>query len=145
MSNWKSAISRDCSRPARRLGGRRTFAEMYGRFAPHTAIDITARAVRPPFEPVLSENTGTLKRGVIAPLGIPVAAGERLFTRHLYLDPFRERAADTIQPDVCHGRQRRNAQDSHDGEAHYMPPGTMRARCWEPWPHFMAQRPTLRY
>jgi len=84
------------------------FIEMHGRFAVHTAIDLCHRLApyRPGWfeEPVPPENTRALAevRRAVAPLGIPVAAGERLFTRFLFLDLFSERAVDIIQPDVCH-------------------------------------------
>jgi galactonate dehydratase len=104
------------------------FVEMHGRFAPHTAIDMCHRLApyRPGWfeEPVPPENTQALLevRRAVAPLGIPVAAGERLFTRHLYLDLFRERAVDIIQPDVCHvGGIAEMRKIAAMAEAHYMP------------------------
>jgi len=104
------------------------FVEMHGRFAPHTAIDICHRLApyRPGWfeEPVPPENTQALLevRRAVAPLGIPVAAGERLFTRHLYLDLFRERAVDIIQPDICHvGGIAEMRKIAAMAEAHYMP------------------------
>ena len=84
------------------------FIEMHGRFAAHTAIDLCRRLApyRPGWfeEPVPPENVHALAevRRAVASLGIPVAAGERLFTRYLFLDVFKERAVDIIQPDVCH-------------------------------------------
>ena len=75
-------------------------------------------------EPVPPENTfGLLEvRRAVAPLGIPVAAGERLFTRYQYLDLFRERAVDIIQPDVCHaGGLAETRKIAAMAEAHYMP------------------------
>lgn len=58
----------------------------------------------------------------VAHLGIPVAAGERLFTRHLYLDLVRERAVDIIQPDVCHaGGIAETRKIAAMAEARYMP------------------------
>jgi len=104
------------------------FVEMHGRFAPHTAIDMCHRLApyRPGWfeEPVPPENTQALLevRRAVAPLGIPVAAGERLFTRHLYLDLFRERAVDIIQPDICHvGGIAEMRKIAAMAEAHYMP------------------------
>ena len=104
------------------------FVEMHGRFAPHTAIDMCHRLVpyRPGWfeEPVPPENTQALLevRRAVAPLGIPVAAGERLFTRHLYLDLFRERAVDIIQPDICHaGGIAEMRKIAAMAEVHYMP------------------------
>jgi galactonate dehydratase len=102
--------------------------EMHGRFAAHTAIDMCHRLAtyRPGWfeEPVPPENTQALLevRRAVAPLGIPVAAGERLFTRHLYLDLFRERAVDIVQPDVCHaGGIAETRKIAAMAEAHYLP------------------------
>jgi len=104
------------------------FIEMHGRFAAHTAIDLAHRLApfRPGWfeEPVPPENTHALVdvRRAVAPLGIPVAAGERLFTRFLFLDVFRERAVDIIQPDVCHaGGLAETRKIAAMAEAHYMP------------------------
>ncbi len=104
------------------------FIEMHGRFAVHTAIDLCHRLApyRPGWfeEPVPPENTRALLevRRAVAPLGIPVAAGERLFTRFLFLDLFSERAVDIIQPDVCHaGGIAETRKIAAMAEAHYMP------------------------
>ena len=104
------------------------FIEMHGRFAAHTAIDMCHRLApyRPGWfeEPVPPENTRALLevRRAVAPLGVPVAAGERLFTRYLYLDLFRERAVDIIQPDVCHaGGIAETRKIAAMAEAHYIP------------------------
>ena len=104
------------------------FVEMHGRFAPHTAIDLCHRLApyRPGWfeEPVPPENTQALVevRRAVAPLGIPVAAGERLFTRYLFVDVFRERAVDIIQPDVCHaGGLAETRKIAAMAEAHYIP------------------------
>ncbi|HEU4390191.1 MAG TPA: mandelate racemase/muconate lactonizing enzyme family protein [Blastocatellia bacterium] len=104
------------------------FIEMHGRFAAHTAIDMCHRLA--PFkpgwfeEPVPPENSQALLevRRAVAPLGIPVAAGERSFTRYLYLDLFRDRAVDIIQPDVCHaGGIAETRKIAAMAEAHYIP------------------------
>jgi galactonate dehydratase len=104
------------------------FIEMHGRFAPHTAIDMCHRLApyRPGWfeEPVPPENVAALAevRRAVAHLGIPVAAGERLFTRFLYLDLFRDHAVDIIQPDVCHaGGIAETRKIAAMAEAHYMP------------------------
>jgi galactonate dehydratase len=104
------------------------FIEMHGRFAVHTAIDLCHRLApyRPGWfeEPVPPENTRALAevRRAVAPLGIPVAAGERLFTRFLFLDLFSRRAVDIIQPDVCHaGGIVETRKIAAMAEAHYMP------------------------
>jgi galactonate dehydratase len=80
--------------------------EMHGRFYPVTAIDM-ARALAP-FEPswieepIPPDNLAALKKtsDAIAPLGIPVATGERLNTRHDYRELIEQQAADIIQPDI---------------------------------------------
>jgi galactonate dehydratase len=104
------------------------FIEMHGRFAPHTAIDMCHRLApyRPGWfeEPVPPENINALLevRRAVAPLGIPVAAGERLFTRYSYVDLFRERTVDIIQPDVCHvGGLAESRKIAAMAEAHYIP------------------------
>jgi len=104
------------------------FIEMHGRFATHTAIDLCHRLApfRPGWfeEPVPPENMNALVevRRAVAHLGIPVAAGERLFTRYQYLDLFRDRAVDIIQPDVCHaGGLAETRKIAAMAEAHYMP------------------------
>jgi galactonate dehydratase len=104
------------------------FIEMHGRFAVHTAIDLCHRLApyRPGWfeEPVPPENMSALAevRRAVAPLGIPVAAGERLSTRFLFLDLFSRRAVDIIQPDVCHaGGIAETRKIAAMAEAHYMP------------------------
>jgi len=104
------------------------FIEMHGRFSAHTAIDMCHRLApfRPGWfeEPVPPENMNALVevRRAVAHLGIPVAAGERLFTRYQYLDLFRDRAVDIIQPDVCHaGGMSETRKIAAMAEAHYMP------------------------
>ena len=121
----RSKSLRLCAKPS---GETELFIEMHGRFATHTAIEMCHRLApyRPGWfeEPVPPENTHALLevRRAVAPLGIPVAAGERLFTRYLYLDLFRERAVDIIQPDVCHaGGIAETRKIAAMAEAHYMP------------------------
>ena len=80
--------------------------EMHGRFNPATAVEITRDLA--PFkpgwveEPVPPENLAALKKAsdAIAPLGVPVATGERLNTRHEYRELIASQAADIIQPDI---------------------------------------------
>lgn len=82
--------------------------EMHGRFNPVTAIELTRELA--PFkpewveEPVPPENLAALKKAAeaIAPLGIPVATGERLHTLYEYRELFELQAADIIQPDITH-------------------------------------------
>ena len=82
--------------------------EMHGRFNPATAIEMARELA--PFkpgwyeEPVPPENLAALKKvaEAVAPLGIPVATGERLHTAYEYRELFELQAADIIQPDISH-------------------------------------------
>ncbi len=82
--------------------------EMHGRFNPATAIEMARELA--PFkpgwyeEPVPPENLAALKKvaEAVAPLGIPVATGERLHTSFEYRELFELQAADIIQPDISH-------------------------------------------
>lgn len=82
--------------------------EMHGRFNPATAVEM-AQALAP-FqpgwyeEPVPPENLRALKKAAeaIAPLGVPVAAGERLHTPYEFRELFELQAVDIIQPDITH-------------------------------------------
>lgn len=84
------------------------FIEMHGRFNPVTAVEMTRELA--PFkpgwveEPVPPENLAALKKAAegIAPLGIPVATGERLHGLHAFRELFERQAADIIQPDITH-------------------------------------------
>lgn len=82
--------------------------EMHGRFNPATAIEMARELA--PFkpgwyeEPVPPENLAALKKvaEAVAPLGIPVATGERLHTPYEYRELFELQAADILQPDISH-------------------------------------------
>jgi galactonate dehydratase len=82
--------------------------EMHGRFNPATAIEIiNALAPYKPSwfeEPVPPENLPALKKvaQAVAPLGIPIATGERIHTLYEYRELFELQAADVIQPDITH-------------------------------------------
>ncbi len=82
--------------------------EMHGRFNPTTAIEMTRELAqfKPSWveEPVPPENLAALKKAAdaIAPLGIPIATGERLHTPYEYRELFELQAADIIQPDITH-------------------------------------------
>ena len=84
------------------------FIEMHGRFNPATAIGLTnaLAPLRPGWieEPVPPENLRALQKvaQAVAPLGIPVATGERLHTPHEYRELFELQAADIVQADVTH-------------------------------------------
>jgi len=81
---------------------------MHGRFNPVTAVAM-ARELEPykPSwleEPVPPENLAALKKvaDAIAPLGIPIATGERIHTPFEYRELFELQAADIIQTDITH-------------------------------------------
>ena len=82
--------------------------EMHGRFNPVTAIEIiqALAPTRPGWfeEPVPPENLPALKKvaEAVAPLGIPIATGERIHTLYEYRELFELGAADIIQPDITH-------------------------------------------
>ena len=82
--------------------------EMHGRFNPVTAVELANELA--PFkpswleEPVPPENLSALKKAAdaIAPLGIPIATGERIHTSFEFRELFELQAADIIQPDITH-------------------------------------------
>ncbi len=84
------------------------FIEMHGRFNPVTAIEITRELVpfRPGWieEPVPPENLRALQKvaTAVAPLGIPIATGERMHTAFEFRELFELQAADIIQADITH-------------------------------------------
>lgn len=77
--------------------------EMHGRFSPATAIRIAGllRPYAPSWieEPVPPENLRALAK-VAAHTDIPIATGERLFTRYDYRELFELQAVDVIQTDI---------------------------------------------
>lgn len=82
--------------------------EMHGRFNPVTAVEMARELA--PFkpswyeEPVPPANYPALKKvaEAIAPLGVPVATGERIHTLHDYRELLELHAADILQPDIAH-------------------------------------------
>ena len=52
-------------------------------------------------EPVAPENVDEMAK-VAAAINIPVAAGERLYTRWSFREMLEKQAVDYIQPDLCH-------------------------------------------
>ncbi|MBQ9429188.1 MAG: galactonate dehydratase [Clostridia bacterium] len=79
--------------------------EAHGRFDVPTGIKIAGQIApfKPMFleEPVPPNNLEALE-AVRAKSPVPIAAGERLYTRFDYNELFRRRACDFIQPDVSH-------------------------------------------
>lgn len=84
------------------------FIEMHGRFNPVTAIEMIRELA--PFkpgwveEPVPPDNLKALKKvaEAVAPLGVPVATGERLHTLYQCRELFEYQAADILQVDISH-------------------------------------------
>jgi len=82
--------------------------EMHGRFNPVTAIEFARELdpFRPSWleEPVPPENLAALKKvaDAVAPLGVPIATGERIHTLFDYRELFELQAADIIQTDITH-------------------------------------------
>lgn len=79
--------------------------EGHGRLSPNTAIRMARafEAYNPFFfeEPVPPENGDEMAK-VAASVNIPLAAGERLYTRWSFRDLLEKQAVDFIQPDLCH-------------------------------------------
>ena len=84
------------------------FVEMHGRFNAPTAISLINELARfsPGWfeEPVPPENLAVLKKvsTAVAPLGIPIATGERLHTAFEFRELFELQAADIVQADISH-------------------------------------------
>lgn len=79
--------------------------EVHGKLNTMTAIRM-ARLLEEfvPFfyeEPVPPENVDAMAK-VAAAVDVPIATGERLFTKWGYRDLLEKQAADIIQPDLCH-------------------------------------------
>lgn len=79
--------------------------DMHGRFNPAMSIRM-AKALEPynllfMEEPVLPENVDALAT-VARATSIPIATGERLFTRWGYREVLEKQAAAVLQPDICH-------------------------------------------
>lgn len=79
--------------------------DMHGRFNPAMSIRI-AKELEPygllfMEEPVLPENVDALAT-VARSTSIPIATGERLFTRWGFREVLEKQAAAVLQPDICH-------------------------------------------
>jgi galactonate dehydratase len=79
--------------------------EGHGRFSPHTAIEIAKKLepYEPSWfeEPVPPDNVKALMK-VAKKTRIPIAAGERAFTRYGFRELLESNAVDIIQPDLIH-------------------------------------------
>jgi galactonate dehydratase len=82
--------------------------EMHGRFNAPTAINLINELTRfsPGWfeEPVPPENLAVLKKvsAAVAPLGVPIATGERMHTPYEFRELFELQAADIVQADITH-------------------------------------------
>lgn len=80
--------------------------EAHGRFNVSTAIEIARELepFRPMFfeEPLPPENIDQLAE-VRAKSPVPIAAGERAYSKHAFKELLEHRAVDFVQPDVSHG------------------------------------------
>lgn len=79
--------------------------DFHGRVSPAMAIRL-AQAFEPYYpmfieEPCLPENVDTLVR-VANSTSIPIASGERLFTRWGFREALEKQAVAIVQPDLCH-------------------------------------------
>jgi galactonate dehydratase len=81
------------------------FIEGHGRFSPQSAVEIARdlEPFRPGWfeEPVPPENLAALQE-VKQRVSVPIATGERMFTRFAFPELLERRCADIIQPDVIH-------------------------------------------
>ncbi len=103
------------------------FIEMHGRFNPVTAIEMIRElaAFKPGWveEPVPPDNLKALKKvaDAVAPLGVPIATGERLHTLYQCRELFEYQAADILQVDISHfGGIRYTKKLAGWAEAYYM-------------------------
>jgi galactonate dehydratase len=103
------------------------FIEMHGRFNPITAIDMMRLLApfRPGWfeEPVPPDNLKALKKvmDAAAPLGVPIATGERLHTLYQCRELFEYQAADIVQVDISNfGGLKYTQKLAGWAEAYYM-------------------------
>ena len=79
--------------------------EGHGRFSPHTAIEVASKLepYEPTWfeEPVPPDNIKALMK-VAEKTKIPIATGERAFTRYSFRELLESNAVDIIQPDPIH-------------------------------------------
>jgi galactonate dehydratase len=77
----------------------------HGRFTPSDAVKVgkLVKLYRPLFfeEPVPPEDVNLMVK-VANALNIPIATGERLFSKWEFKESLYEHAVDIIQPDLCH-------------------------------------------
>ena len=105
LSEIKIAV--DCVGAVREAVGQNIdlLIECHGRFNPTTAIEISRELApfKPMFmeEPVPPDNMDSLAR-VRDKSMVPIAAGERLYSKYMFWDAFHKGALDYAQPDIFH-------------------------------------------
>lgn len=127
------------------------FIEAHGRFGPATSIAMARDLERfePSWyeEPVPPENIDVLLY-VKGRIGIPVATGERAYTRYGFRELIERQAADIIQPDVIHaGGFLETKKIAAMAEPHYMsvaPHNSNSPLCTAASVHLAATLPNLK-
>ncbi len=127
------------------------FIEAHGRFSPATSIAMARELERfePGWyeEPVPPEDIESLLL-VKNRIGIPVATGERCYTRYGFRELIERRAADILQPDVIHaGGFLETKKIAAMGEACYMtvaPHNSAGPGCTAASVHFAACTPNFK-
>jgi galactonate dehydratase len=98
----------DVVRTARKVVGDRMhlMVDNHGRHGADTVIELwrRLREYSPLFyeEPTRPDNVKVLARVAAAQTGVPLATGERLFTRWGFRELIEAQAVSVIQPDICH-------------------------------------------
>lgn len=79
--------------------------DFHGRFTPSIALQLIKKLEKfqPAFieEPVLPEYVEAMA-AIKSKICIPIATGERLFTKYSFMELFKHTAVDIVQPDLCH-------------------------------------------
>ncbi len=79
--------------------------DAHGCLSPNVSIQFAreVEALHPMFleEPCLPENVDAMAR-VASMTGVPIATGERLFTKWAFREVLEKQAAAVLQPDICH-------------------------------------------
>jgi len=96
----------DCMAAARAVNSEIDIAiDLHGQHNPYASIQVIEAIA--PYHPMFVEEPATPENmAVIAEIarktGVPIASGERLFTRFGFREAFELRALAVIQPDLCH-------------------------------------------
>ena len=88
--------------------------EVHAKFNVYTAIHLGKRLEQyRPFwfeEPVSQENASEMKQ-VRDNVNIPIATGERLYTKFPFFELVKNEAVDILQPDMCNGGRHYGAEE----------------------------------